>query len=178
MSWLPCGCVPPALRRCVPATAIGAAIALGVVGGCGGQPRDGLGPDEARFTYGARSATVSLTACGREGDVVVLAGAEGSIVVQAHADLGDGGPERTGVTADLGGDGIMGAFGAAMDDGPAGEITAVRVEGERLVVEGIWVPLDEQLTPPAPAAGQEIEGELVARCPAPDDDTARARPGR
>ena len=89
MPWVPCGVVPPAFRAVVPAAALGAAVALGVIGaGCGSQPRDGLGPDEARFSYGDRSATVSLTACGRDGDVVVLAGAEGGIVVQARADLG------------------------------------------------------------------------------------------
>lgn len=179
MPWVPCGVVPPAFRAVVPAAGLGAAVALGVIAaGCGSQPRDGLGPDEARFSYGDRSATISLTACGRDGDVVVLAGAEGGIVVQARADLGDGGLDRTGVTADLGGDGIMGAFGPATELGPAGEITAVRVEGDRLVVEGAWVPFDEQLTPQPAGTAQPIEGELVARCPAPEDDeTAAARAG-
>ena len=178
MPWLPCGFVPSAFRHVVPVTALGAAVALGVIGGgCGSRPRDGLGPDEARFAYGDRSATVSLTACGRDGDVVVLAGTEGGIVVQARADLGDGGLERTGVTADLGGDGIMGAFGPATELGPAGEISAVRVEGDRLVVEGAWVLFDEQLIPQPSTAAQPIEGELVARCPAPEDDETAARAG-
>ncbi|HEX6423285.1 MAG TPA: hypothetical protein VFZ79_07380 [Acidimicrobiales bacterium] len=169
--------MPHPVRQVVPATALGTVLALAAVAGaCGGRPRDGLGADEARFTYGDRSVMVSLTACGRDGDVVVLAGAEGSIVVQARADVGDGGLERTGVTADLGGDGILGAFGQATELGPAGEISAVRVEGDRLVVEGAWVPFDEQLTPQPSATADPIEGELVARCPAPDEDeTAAAR---
>jgi hypothetical protein len=143
-----------------------------VVAGCGGsgvEVRDGLAADTAEFTYGGRTATVPLEACAREDDVVVLAGAVDSVVLQAEADLGDGGFDRTGVTADLGDDGIMGAFGADMDHGPAGEITDVRVDGDRVIVEGTWVTFDADLTAqPGPAAG--IEGRLEARCPETDAD--------
>ena len=38
----------------------------------------------------------------------MLAGTVDSVVLQAEADLGEGGFDRTGVTADLGGDGIWG----------------------------------------------------------------------
>ena len=142
-------------------------------GGSGGAERDGLAADTAAFSYGGRTATVPLTACGRDGDVVVLAGRRDAVVVQAEADLGEGGFDRTGVTADLGDDGIMGAFGADTDQGPAGEITDVRVEGDRVIVEGSWVPLDDQLVPVAGPSEQEIDGRLEARCPeTPTDDRA------
>ena len=132
-------------------------------------PRDGLEADTARFTYGGRTAEVPLTDCGREGDVVVLAGIDGDLVIQAEADLGEDGAERTGVTADLGGDGIMGAFGAEMELGPAGELADVRVEGDRLVIEGTWVMFDDQLVPDPGAVGGGIEGRMVARCPETDE---------
>jgi hypothetical protein len=50
----------------------------------------------------------------------------------------------------------------------------VRVDGDRLIVEGTWVTFDDRLTPQAAAAGQEIEGRLVARCPDTDDEVATA----
>jgi len=152
------------------------AAAVGVAGvGCRAgrsEPRDGLAADTARFAYGDRTAEVALTACAREDDVVVLAGAEGGVVVQAEVDLGDGGFDRTGVTADLGPDGILGAFGAEMARGPAGEITAVRVEGDRVIVEGTWVPFDDRLV--ARSADEGVEGRLVARCPETGDEVAAA----
>jgi hypothetical protein len=142
--------------------------------GCGGndpdEPGDGLGPDTARFSYGDRSVDVSLTACGRDGDVVVLAGRAGSTVLQAAADLGDGGADRSGVTADLGVEGIVGAFGPDVDHGPAGTISDARAEGDRLIIEGTWVELDAALEPAAPSSTKGLPGRLVARCP--DDDTA------
>lgn len=140
-------------------------------------PRDGLAADTARFTYGDRAAEVPLTDCGRDGDVLVLAGIRDSVVVQAEADLGEGGFDRTGVTADLGDDGIMGAFGADMEHGPAGEVTDVRVEGDRLIVEGTWVMFDDQMVAdPGATGGGGIEGRLVARCPETDDDVAGSSP--
>jgi len=172
MSWLACGVVPRRSRVAVRASAL--AIVAAALGGCSepdSTPRDGLEPDTARFTYGGRTAEVSLTACGREDDVVVLAGTEGGIVVQAEADVGEGGAARTGVTADVGDDGILGAFGAEMEHGPAGEVTDVRVEGDRLIIEGRWVSFDEQLAA-QPAPGGEIDGRLVARCPDSQDETA------
>jgi hypothetical protein len=147
-----------------------------MVAGCGwrdaGQPRDGLSADTARFTYGDRSVEVPLTACGREGDVVVLAGRSGAVVLQAQANLGDGGFDRTGVTADLGAEGIVGAFGAGMSHGPAGEITDVRVEGDRLIVEATWVPLDDELRPTSAPPSGGSDGRLVARCPDDEGDVA------
>jgi hypothetical protein len=145
---------------------VAAAAAAVLAASCGAgerAPRDGLEADTARFSYDGRTAEVSLRACGREDDVVVLAGASNGVVLQVEADLGEGGAERTGVTADLGGDGIMGAFGAQMELGPAGEITDVRAEGDRLVVDGVWTTFDGDLRPLTPA--QEIAGRLVARCP-------------
>jgi hypothetical protein len=153
--------------------AVVAVAAMLVVPACGwgsdDEPRDGLGADTAWFSYGGRRAEVPLADCGQEGDVVVLAGTQGGIVVQAAADLGDGGAARSGVTADLGGeDGILGAFGAEHDDGPAGEITDVRVEGDRVTIEGRWAPLDGDLRPLPVAPDQLIEGALEARCPETD----------
>jgi len=152
----------------------GALAAVGlVVAGCGSggaeAPRDGLAPDTARFTYGDRRAEVPLTACGREGDVVLLAGARRAIVVQAQVDLGDGGADRSGVTADLGdAEGIMGAFGAELEPGPAGEITDVRVDGDRVIVDGRWARFDGDLNPRPTPPDQLIDGRLVARCPETD----------
>lgn len=173
---LPCGGVPPVFRRFVPATTVGATIALAVAAACAGGPRDGLEPDEARFRFGERSVTVPLTACGRDGDVVMLAGAGGGVVLQAWAVVGEGGEARSGVTADLGVDGILGAFGPGMDEGPAGEVASVRVDGDRLVVEGSWVPLDDRLAPVPGGAANALEGDLVARCPEPETETAAIRP--
>jgi hypothetical protein len=96
------------------------------------------------------------------------------MVVQAAADLGDEGFDRTGVTADLGAAGILGAFGAELEHGPAGEISDVRTDGDRLIVEGTWVSLDAELEA-TEEPSQGVEGELRARCPADDDgdsDTA------
>jgi hypothetical protein len=157
-----------------------AAVALAASGGCtwgrNDRPSDGLAPDTVRFTYGGRQVEVPLTSCGRDPDrdVVLLAGRQGTVVVQAAADLGDEGLDRTGVTADLGGAGILGAFGAELDHGPAGEISDVRTDGDRLIVEGTWVSLDAELEPTEEASAG-VEGELRARCPADDDgdsDTA------
>jgi hypothetical protein len=168
-------------RREVVAAAL-VAVALAASSGCGwgrdDEPTDGLAPDTARFTYGDRQVEVPLASCGRdeERNVVVLAGRRGAVVVQAAADLGDDGLARTGVTADLGTAGILGAFGAELDHGPAGEISDVRVDGDRLIVAGTWVSLDTELEPTeeAPAG---VEGELRARCPAGDgdDETAEGR---
>ncbi len=164
-------------RFCTPLlTTVTGAVTLASLGGCGWrdrEPCDGLATDTARFSYDGRAVEVPLTACGREGDVVVLAGrTAGGIVVQAEADLGDGGFDRTGVTADLVDDGIIGAFGAEMDHGPAGEITDVRVEGDRLIVEGTWVMFDDQLAAMPPPGEAQFDGELVARCPETEDDVA------
>jgi hypothetical protein len=154
------------------------AVVLAASGGCAwgrdDEPSDGLAPDTARFTYGDRQVEVPLTSCGRDPDrdVVLLAGRRGAVVVQAAADLGDGGLDRTGVTADLGAAGILGAFGAELDQGPAGEISDVRTDGDRLIVEGTWVTLDAELEAteqtPAGQAAAGVEGELRARCPADD----------
>ena len=168
-------------RREVVATAALVAITLAAASGCGwgrdNEPTDGLAPDTARFTYGDRQVEVPLASCGRDEDrnVVVLAGRRGAVVVQAAADLGDDGTGRTGVTADLGTAGILGAFGGELDHGPAGEISDVRVDGDRLIVDGTWVTLDSKLDPTEEASAG-VEGELRARCPANDgdDDTAGA----
>jgi hypothetical protein len=169
-----------------------AALVLTSSSGCGWgraeAPSDGLAPDTARFTYSGRQVEVPLTSCGRDPDrnVVLLAGRRGAVVVQAAADLGDDGLDRTGVTADLGAAGILGAFGAELEHGPAGEIRDVRTDGDRLIVEGTWVPLDGELEPTPEASAGRVEGELRARCPADDNgdkDTAagggaaRASPG-
>jgi hypothetical protein len=168
-------------RRGVWATAALAAVLLAAPSACAwgrpDEPSDGLAPDTARFTYGDRQVEVPLTSCGRDPDrdVVLLAGRGSAVVVQAAADLGDGGLDRTGVTVDLGAAGILGAFGAELDHGPAGEISDVRTDGDRLIVEGTWVTLDAELeaTEGTPAG---VEGELRARCPA-DDDTDGDTPG-
>lgn len=157
-------------------TVVTGAVALASLGGCGWrdrEPRDDLAADTARFSYDGRAVEVPLTACGREGDVVVLAGrTTGGIVVQAQADLGDGGFDRTGVTADLVDDGIIGAFGAEMEQGPAGEITDVRVDGDRLIVEGTWVMFDDELAAVPPPGEVQFDGRLIARCPETEDDVA------
>jgi hypothetical protein len=173
---------PPAHRRAGSSAVrtVGAAVVLVLavaVAACGrGEraPRDGLAPDTARFSYGERSAEVPLTDCGREDDVVLLAGTRAGVVLQVAADLGEGGIDRTGVTADLGEDGIWGAFGADLEQGPAGEITDVRVEADRLIVEGTWVPFDEELRAQPPPGGQGLDGRVVARCPEGDEETAAA----
>lgn len=160
------------MRRVGPSLAVVACglTAVATVAACGGGgaegPRDGLAPDTARFSYDARNADVPLTECGREGDIVILAGARGPVVVQAVVDLGEGGVARSGVTADLGGeDGIWGAFGADVEHGPAGEITDLRVEGDRVIVEGRWTRFDGELNPQPTPPDELVEGRLVARCP-------------
>jgi hypothetical protein len=129
------------------------------------DPRRALEPHTARFTYGDRSATFTLLECGREGDVVIMAGRQGTHVLQVAADVGDDGLDRTGVTADLGSDGTFGAFGAGLPQGPVGELTDVHVEGDTLVVEGRWAAVDpdtlERRAPPVPL----LDGRLAARCP-------------
>jgi hypothetical protein len=151
-----------------------AGVVLGVSSGCtwgrNDEPTDGLAPDTARFTYGDRQVEVPLTACGRDEheNVVLLAGRRGAVVVQAAADLGDDGLDRTAVTADLGTAGIVGAFGSELEQGPAGEISDVRIDGDRLIVEGTWVALDAELEPAAGPSASGVEGELRARCPAED----------
>lgn len=164
------GVVPRTFRSSVPAALVCAgALAVAACGAGGGdEPRDGLDPDTARFTYGDRSVEVPLTACGREGEKVVLAGTTDSVVLQASADLGEGGFDRTGVTADVGDDGIFGAFGADVPLGPAGEITDVRAEGDRLIIEGRWTTLDDELHAQTPPLGQQVDGRMVARCPDTD----------
>jgi hypothetical protein len=156
---------------------VGAAIALAVVVMLGGRssspddPRHGVEADTARFTYGDRSVEVPLVACGRDGDIVVMAGREGQVVIQVRADLGEGGRERTGVTADLGEDGIMGAFGADIPPGPAGTIVSVRTVGDGLVVEGRWTMFDTNIEPVEPGSpGNDHVDTLVARCPPDEDD--------
>ena len=168
------GVVPRQFRpTAVAALACAAAVALA---GCGSRgadaPRDGLDADTARFTYGARSVEVPLTACGREGDTMILAGTVGSVVLQAEADLGEGGFDRTGVTADLGDEGIVGAFGAGLPHGPAGEITDVRSQGDRLIVEGRWTTFDADLVAQVRPPEEQLDGRLVARCPETEPDAA------
>jgi hypothetical protein len=147
--------------------AVGVAVATWLGGRPGDDPRTGIEADSARFTYGDRSVEVDLASCGREGDVVIMAGRSDGVVLQVAADLGEGGAARTGVTADLGTAGTLGAFGAALDQGPAGEVASVDTVGDALVVEGEWAGLDPDtfavLPSPAPVAGR-----LVARCPASD----------
>jgi hypothetical protein len=178
---LPCGVVPGRIRLrrvrsflAVVACGLSACAMVAACGSGGTQgPRDGLAPDTARFSYDARRAEVPLTECGREGDVVILAGARGAVVVQAVVDLGEGGIARSGVTADLGGeDGIWGAFGAEVEHGPAGEITDLRVEGDRVIVEGRWTRFDGDLNPLPTPPDQLVDGRLVARCPETDSETA------
>ncbi len=156
------------------AVAIGLAVGVVAWAGCGGgeSKRDGLEEDTARFSWGQRSATIELTACGREDDVVVLGGAENGMVLQVAADLSDGGAARTGVTGDMGlDDGIWGAFGEELEQGPVGEITRVGTDGDRLVVEGRWAPFDPEAEDLVPQpGGQSIDGEVVARCPAAEGD--------
>jgi hypothetical protein len=174
---------PPARRRAGPTARVHVTAAVAVLGlivglvacGRGGRaPRDGLAPDTARFSYGERSVEVPLADCGREDDVVLLGGTHAGVVLQAAADLGEGGIDRTGVTVDLGEDGIWGAFGADLEQGPAGEITDVRAEGDRLIVEATWVPFDDEIRAQPPPGGHGLDGRLVARCPDGDDEVAAA----
>jgi hypothetical protein len=140
--------------------------------GCGlrqsSEPRDGLKPDTARFAYGDRQVDIPLVACGRDGDVVMLGGSRGTMVLQAAADVGEGGTARTGVTLDLGAGEIWGAFGSDMPRSPAGTVREAKVEGDRLVVDATWAALDDELAPVP--NGQTIEGRLTARCPEADDN--------
>src|SRR4029453_5343345 len=88
----------------------GLAASSGCSWGGNEEPSDGLAPATARFTYGGRPVEGPPTPCGRDPDrdVVLLAGRRGAVVVQAAADLGDDGFDRTGVTADLGAGGLPG----------------------------------------------------------------------
>jgi hypothetical protein len=148
------------------------AAATTVTGGCGGGGgREGMEADTAKFTWGSRSATVPLSECGREGDLVVMAGTANGLVVQVAADLSDGGDARTGVTGDMGNDdGTWGAFGAELDHGPAGEITRVAADGDRLIVEGRWARFDGDLVrdPDQPL----MAGKVEARCPETEAETS------
>jgi hypothetical protein len=151
---------------------LAAGVAVGGAG-CGSSRGDRMEADTAKFTWGSRSATVPLTDCGREGDQVVMAGTANGLVVQIAVDLSEGGDARTGVTGDMGNDdGIWGAFGDELAQGPAGKITRVTVDGDRLTVEGRWARFDGDLVvdPDQPL----VDGKVVARCPASekDDDTA------
>jgi hypothetical protein len=163
------------LRFCVVPRALLAVllmVASVAAAGCGlrqgSEPRDGLKPDTARFAYGNHRVDVPLVACGRDGDVVTLGGTRGAVVLQAAADVSDGGTARTGVTLDLGQGEIWGAFGTDMPRPPAGTVREARVEGDRLVVDAIWAALDDQMAPVP--GGQTIEGRLTARCPETNDD--------
>lgn len=129
-------------------------------------PRDGLAPNTARFTYGDRSIVVPLAACGRDGKVVLLAGRRGDDVLQAAADLGKDGDARTGVTADVAGDAVFGAFGPEIDHGPAGQIDDVRVVADRLIIEGRWAVMNEDYVPTRPGT---VPGKMTARCPQSKD---------
>jgi hypothetical protein len=152
---------------------LGVAVAsfLGLRSSSPDDPRNGIGPDAARFTYGDRSAEVPLAECGREGDIVVMAGRGNGMTLQVAADLSEGGEARSGVTLDLGGeDGTFGAFGEELQLGPVGELTEVRRVGDALVVEGRWAPLDPDTLAPARPEPTLVDGELVARCPPEDID--------
>jgi hypothetical protein len=146
------------------------AISLLALPACGWgaerPPRDGLAPNTARFTYGDRSIVVPLTACGRDGTVVLLAGRRGDDVLQAAADLGQDGDARTGVTADVAGDAVFGAFGADIDHGPAGQIDDVKVIADRLIIEGQWAVMDENYVPTQQST---LPGKMTARCPRSKD---------
>jgi hypothetical protein len=139
-------------------------LVLLVAGGCGLGRHDDLAPNTARFSWGDRSVTVPLADCGREGHSAVMAGATHGTFVQIGADLGKGGAARTGVTGDMGADdGIWGAFGAKLAQGPAGQITRIAVDGDRLTIEGRWARLDGNLVP---EPGQPlVDGKVEARCP-------------
>ena len=172
------------VRRAAVAVAVASVVVVVAVAvaGCGGDGRrDDLAADTARFSYGERSVVVPLDECARDGDVVLAVGRRDATVLQVAADLGEGGAGRSGVTADLGDDGIWGAFGpevdpaapdpgggpggdAAADTAPgAGEITAVTVDGDVLTVEGRWASLDGDLR--AQPGQPLLEGRLQARCP-------------
>jgi len=149
-----------------------AAMMVVAAAGCGlrpgSEPRDGLKPDTARFAYGDRTVDVPLVACGRDGDVVTLGGTRGAVVLQAAADVSEGGTARTGATLDLGQGEIWGAFGADMPRPPAGTVHEAKVEGDRLIVDATWAALDDQMGPVS--GGQTIDGRLTARCPETDDN--------
>lgn len=125
-------------------------------------PRDGLKPNTARFTYGGRSIVVPLTACGRDGKVVILAGRRGGDILQAAADLGKDGDARTGVTAEIAGDAVFGAFGEKIDHGPAGTIDDVKAIADRLIIEGRWATMDQSYDVTQPGT---LPGKMTARCP-------------
>jgi hypothetical protein len=161
---------------CVVAAVVMALVGLLVVSALGlrsssdRDPRNAVDADTARFSYGDRSASFTLVECGREDDVVIMAGRQGRMVLQVAADLGDGGLARTGVTADLGDDGTLGAFGADLPQGPVGELTEAHAEGDTLVVEGRWAAVDPDTLEVEAASSGLVDGRLVARCPPEDLD--------
>jgi hypothetical protein len=57
-----------------------------------------------------------------------------------------------------------------MEHGPAGEVTDVRLEGDRVIVEGTWVAFDDRLQADPGAVGGGVEGRFVARCPEDEDE--------
>jgi hypothetical protein len=159
---------------------------LGVRSSSPDDPRSGLDPDTARFTWGDRSVEVPLSECGREDDQVVMVGRRGATVLQVGADVGPGGAARTGVTVDIGGDFVtLAVFGAELAQGPVGTIDDVRIVGDSVVVEGRFVGVDPDTLVPttvpsagspdpstsSPASPPGVAGELVARCPEDDEAT-------
>jgi hypothetical protein len=152
--------------------ALAVAGLLGLRSSSSSDPRNGVDANTARMTYGGgRTVEVPLDECGRDGDVVLMVGHQGSIVLQVWADLGPGGEERTGLTVDLGDDGIFGAFGPDAPPGPAGEIVSVGRVGDGLVIEGRWVRFDGDIEPTGTVPpGAEVDS-LIARCP-PLDETS------
>jgi len=145
-------------------------VAVGLLGGSGGgdDPRSGLDADTARFTYGDRSVEVGLLECALDGETFVAAGRRGAMVLQMGVDLGNGGADRSGVTMDVGDDGVFGAFGGDLPQGPVGAFTRIERLGDSVVVEGDWVLLDPDTLAPTSAAATTLPGELVARCPETD----------
>jgi hypothetical protein len=146
-------------------------VAVGLLGGSGGgdDPRSGLDADTARFTYGDRTAVVELLECALDGETFVAAGRRGAMVLQVGVDLGDGGAARSGVTMDIGDDGLFGAFGGDLPQGPVGELTSIERLGDSVVVQADWAVLDpDTLAPVGGPDAAPVPGELVARCPETD----------
>lgn len=168
-----CGLLAASLAALVVMAVLGVAVAslLGLRGSSSDDPRHGIDANHARFTYGDRMADVPLVGCGRDGDIVAMAGRANGMTLQVAADLSEGGEARSGVTLDRGGeDGTIGAFGEELQQGPVGEFTDVRREGDALVVEGRWALLDSDTMAPAGSGATLVDGELVARCPPEDID--------
>lgn len=168
-----CGLVAASLVALVVMGLLGVAVAsfLGLGGSSSDDPRHGIGANRARFTYGDRTADVPLVGCGRDGDIVAMAGRGDGMTLQVAADLSEGGEARSGVTLDQGGeDGTFGAFGEELQQGPVGELTDVRRVGDALVIEGRWALLDSDTFAPVGPEPTLVDGELVARCPPEDID--------